>query len=453
MLAAALLLSLLADLIVLKDGRVWTGEVIEEQAEKVKIRLPKGAVWVQRTDIERIETAAQQREQYRARAAKAASAADHRALALWCRERALAAEEKAEWAAVVAADPSHEEARRALGHVQVDGVWMTAEEAVKARGLVDRGGELVTPLRGRVLDLLEVLGSEDLVERGEARKALGKLDAEGRGELEALAEEARGRLAAALGREASVLGGLQDRAKAVRGLLLALVTDEDRYVKKAATEEQVRQVREWIGALARIGTDPAGAWIEADAGLARDALRLSRADAALGNGDRAAAMREAFRAKAGDEAVFRAIDPYRTLRAKVDAENAELKLGESERALLDLTATYRLRLGRAPLRWDDRLEEAARQHSDEMEKLGYFSHVSPVAKYATLTKRMELAGFRSAWVGENLALGNDPPPDILLALQDSPGHHRNLAFAEYSRVAIARTGEHWTMCFGGEPKE
>ncbi len=453
MLLPALLLSTLLDLIFLKDGRTWTGEVIEEQAERVKIRMPKGAVWVARADIDRIETTAQQRDEYRARAAEAASAADHRSLALWCRERALAGEEKAEWAAVAAADPSHEEAHKALGHVLYDGRWMTPAEAAKAQGLVERAGELVTPLRGQVLDLLDRVGSEDLVERAEATKALKKLDADGQAELEKLAEEARARLAAALGREAAVTSALQERAKAVRGLLIGLVTDEERYVKRAATDEQRTQVREWIGVLEKIGADPAGAYVEADAGLSRDVLRLSRADVALGNEDRAAAMGAAFREKAGDEGVYRGIDPYKTLRAKVDADNAELKLGESERALLDLVARYRLRLGRAPLRWDEKLETAARQHSEEMAKLDYFSHVSPVAKYATLTKRMELVGFKSAWIGENLARGNDPPADVLLALQDSPGHHRNLVFSDYSRVAIAREGEYWTMCFGGEPKE
>lgn len=453
MLLASLLLSTLFDVIFLKDGRTWTGEVIEEQAERVKFRMPRGAVWVSRADIDRIETTAQQRDEYRARAAKAASPQDHRALALWCRERALAEEERTEWAAVVAADPSHEEAHTALGHVRYDGKWMTPAEAAKAQGLVERAGELVTPLRGQVLDLVDRMGSEDLVERAEAKRALKKLDEEGREELEKVAEEARGRLAAALGKEAAVTSALQDRAKAVRGLLTTLVADEQRYVKKAATDEQRRQVREWLGVLERIGGDPAGAYVEADAGLARDALRLARADAALGNEDRAAAMRATFREKAGDEGIYRGIDPYKTLRAKVDEENAELKLGESERALLDLVARYRLRLGRAPLRWDEKLETAARQHTEEMAKLDYFSHVSPVAKYSTLTKRMELVGFKSAWIGENLARGNDPPADILLALQDSPGHHRNLVFGDYSRVAIAREGEFWTMCFGGEPKE
>ncbi|KAF0243635.1 MAG: Cysteine-rich secretory protein [Planctomycetota bacterium] len=453
MLLPALLLSFAADLIFLKDGRTWTGDVVEEQAERVKIRLPKGAIWVARADIDRIETTAQQRDEYRASAAKAASASDHRALAMWCREKGLAEEEMAEWSAVAAADPANEEAHRALGHVLHEGKWLTPAEAAKAQGLIERAGEWVTPLRARVLDLLDRIGSEDLVERGEAKRELAKLEGDGRAELEKLSEEARARLAAALAKESAIVGALQDRAKAVRGLLTGLVSDEERYIKKAATDAQRTQVREWIATLERIGIDPAGLHLEADSALARDALRLSRADAALGNDDRAAAMRAAFRAKAGDEAVYHGIDPYKTLRAKVDADNRELDLGELERALLDLLALYRLRLGRAPLRWDDKLDACARQHTKEMAELDYFSHVSPVAKYATVAKRFELVGYRSAWIGENLARGNEPPELVLLALQDSPGHHRNLIFGDYSRVAIAREGEFWTMCFGGEPKD
>ncbi|MEK7469848.1 MAG: CAP domain-containing protein [Planctomycetota bacterium] len=453
MLLPVLLLSFAADLIFLKDGRTWTGDVVEEQAERVKIRLPKGAIWVARADIDRIETTAQQREEYRARAAKAASAAEHRALAIWCREKQLQAEELAEWAAVAAADPSNEEAHKALGHVLYEGKWMTSAEAAKAQGLIERAGEMVTPLRGQVLDLLDRMGSEDLVERGEARRALAKLEWDGRAEMEKIADESRERLTAALAKESTVVSSLQDRAKAVRGMLTGLVTDEERYVKKAATDEQRTQVREWITTLEKIGADPAAAFMEADSGLARDELRLARADAALGNEDRAAALRSTFREKIGNDAVYHGIDPYKTLRAKVDADNGELKLGESERALLRLLALYRLRLGRAPLRWDDKLDACARQHTEEMAKLDYFSHVSPVAKYATVARRFELAGYKSAWIGENLARGDDPPDLILQALQDSPGHHRNLIFGDYSRVAIAREGEFWTMCFGGEPKE
>lgn len=452
MLIAALLLSVLPDLIHLKDGRVWQGDVIEEEEKRIKIKLPKGAIWVARDEIEKIESAEGLRNEYRDRASKSASAEEHRALALWCRERALPAEERTEWEAVARLDPEHEEAHTALGHVRHDGRWMTAEEAARAKGLVQAEGEWVTPLRAELIGLIAKAASEDLVERGEAKRALKKLGDEGRTELEALAEEARGRLAAALAKEQTVMGELQARAKAARVAHVAFVQNELRFPSDGVSDAAMRQMREGVAELERIGREPARAYVEADEALARVAARLARADAALGSGDRLGALFAGIHEKLGPEAVFRAIDPYRTLRAKSDEENAAVDMGESERALLDEINTYRLRCGRAPLRWDDRLESAARQHSGEMKKLKYFSHVSPVGKYATLVKRMDLVKFKSQVVGENLALGDDPADVIRQAFQDSPGHHRNLLVDRYTRVGIARESEYWTVNFGGDPE-
>ncbi|NUN50758.1 MAG: hypothetical protein HUU15_18280, partial [Candidatus Brocadiae bacterium] len=139
----ALLLLLFADIIHLKDGRVWNGEIVEEQAERVRVRLPKGAVWVARAEIEKIETTADLRAEYARRSAAAAGAEAHRELARWCRERSLEGEERREWEAVVQAAPDDPEGRKFLGHVRVDGVWMSAADAARARGLVERDGALI----------------------------------------------------------------------------------------------------------------------------------------------------------------------------------------------------------------------------------------------------------------------------------------------------------------------
>ena len=50
--------------------------------------------------------------------------AEHVRLAEYCRSNRLLAQERAHWAAVVALDPNHREARRKLGQVNVDGAWV-----------------------------------------------------------------------------------------------------------------------------------------------------------------------------------------------------------------------------------------------------------------------------------------------------------------------------------------
>ena len=115
MLIAAFLLSVLPDLIHLKDGRIWQGDVIEEEEKRVKIKLPKGAIWVERDDIAKIESAASLRNEYRERASKSSTADEHPALALRCREHAPPAEERAQWEAAARPHPANAEAHPAPG--------------------------------------------------------------------------------------------------------------------------------------------------------------------------------------------------------------------------------------------------------------------------------------------------------------------------------------------------
>jgi len=75
-----------------------------------------------------------------------------------------------------------------------------------------------------------------------------------------------------------------------------------------------------------------------------------------------------------------------------------------------------------------------------------------VNKYATLTRRLEIVGYRAKVVGENLALGDDSAAVIMQAFQDSPGHHRNLLVPDYTRVGIARAGQYWTVELGADPE-
>jgi hypothetical protein len=450
--SAALLLTLLLDVITLTDGRLWIGEVLEEEADRIKVKLPRGAVWLERARVAKIETEEELRAQRRERTEAAKSAEDHRALAGWCRDRGLAAEEREEWEAVIRLDAGAEDAHRALGHVQVDGEWMTEDEAAAARGMVRRGDEWVTPEAAAVLDLLERLDTDDAVERAEARREFRESGDEGRAALEKWHREAAARLAAALAKDAAVLEKLEERAKAVRGPLIGLVTDEKRFPSPSAPDEAMTKMRAAVAELRRIGEDPAGSWVAMHDGPARDAKRMRLADGLLNRGDAAAEAFAAFRERAGDEAVFRRIDAWKAHRANVDGQNAAFPMSDDERALLRETNAYRLRCCRGPLLWDEKLAAAAKQHSEEMERLGYFSHTSPVGEYATLTRRTEKVKFKSKVIGENLARGEDPPEGIMQAFQDSPGHHRNLLVEGYTRVGIAKKGEYWTVDFGGDPE-
>ncbi len=75
-----------------------------------------------------------------------------------------------------------------------------------------------------------------------------------------------------------------------------------------------------------------------------------------------------------------------------------------EWAIFDETNLQRKRLGLLSFQYEYKLQECARQHSEEMIELVYFDHVSPAPKNATLKQRLRNAGIDHGMNGENIAV-------------------------------------------------
>lgn len=111
---------------------------------------------------------------------------------------------------------------------------------------------------------------------------------------------------------------------------------------------------------------------------------------------------------------------------------------------------------------DPRLAVIARQHSEEMRDLGYFSHESPTPGYKTIKARFirrfpDLASFA---IGENIArryaegafsLTVDAVHRTHQEWMDSPGHRRNILESKFSHlgvgVACKANGDYWATQF------
>ena len=106
---------------------------------------------------------------------------------------------------------------------------------------------------------------------------------------------------------------------------------------------------------------------------------------------------------------------------------------QAEADLLALLNAERQRLGLSALTLDPRVSDVARKHSEEMFRLAYFAHRSPVTGNPADRLRDQQIAYRVA--GENLAYA--PTVDVAHAgLMNSPGHRRNILAAEFSRVGI-----------------
>jgi uncharacterized protein YkwD len=117
----------------------------------------------------------------------------------------------------------------------------------------------------------------------------------------------------------------------------------------------------------------------------------------------------------------------------------------AERQVLDLTNEYRIQLGVRPLAVNELLVRAARGHSAEMQRLGYFGHSSPVPGRRSFGRRCALEGYRHA-CGENCMSGGGAE-GAFRAWYNSSGHHRNMVNPGTNEIGIGFAGK-WTEDFG-----
>lgn len=102
----------------------------------------------------------------------------------------------------------------------------------------------------------------------------------------------------------------------------------------------------------------------------------------------------------------------------------------------------RKKTGLQELSYDSSLQSAARQHSQEMLKLGYFSHTSPLTELKNPSDRVYRAGLSDFVVGENIAVHSlDGPPDVVASQlmeqwMNSPGHRANILRPEFTHIGI-----------------
>jgi uncharacterized protein YkwD len=112
----------------------------------------------------------------------------------------------------------------------------------------------------------------------------------------------------------------------------------------------------------------------------------------------------------------------------------------------------------APLTMNPVLRCSARLHSLDMFERDYFDHDTPDG--VDPFQRMAEAGFVGSGGGENIALGQRSPDEVMAAWMDSDGHCANVMRAAFDTIGVgyhpgaeARGGSnnYWTQNFGAPP--
>ncbi len=94
----------------------------------------------------------------------------------------------------------------------------------------------------------------------------------------------------------------------------------------------------------------------------------------------------------------------------------------------------RTRTGARPLRANGSLMKTAQAHAEDMARRGYFAHSSPEGVQPW--QRVEQAGYRYNYVGENIVLGARTADMATKLWMDSPGHRSNILDGKFVETGV-----------------
>jgi uncharacterized YkwD family protein len=121
--------------------------------------------------------------------------------------------------------------------------------------------------------------------------------------------------------------------------------------------------------------------------------------------------------------------------------------GSYEQQVLDLVNKYRADAGLSPLKWSSQLSAMAKDKAVDMYTNHYFDHNSPT--YGSPFDMMRSYGISYNYAGENIAMGQRTPQEVMTAWMNSQGHRENILNPHYTTIGIAYYNGEWVQEFIG----
>ncbi|OCA83203.1 hypothetical protein A8F94_19010 [Bacillus sp. FJAT-27225] len=136
--------------------------------------------------------------------------------------------------------------------------------------------------------------------------------------------------------------------------------------------------------------------------------------------------------------------------ASAPTEQASSTLSEFEQQVVNLTNQERAKAGLPALKADANLSKVAREKSRDMQAKNYFSHTSPT--YGSPFDMMKQFGISYRTAGENIAMGQKTPQEVVTAWMNSEGHRKNIMSADFTHIGVGHieNGNYWTQMFIGK---
>ncbi|SDM70182.1 uncharacterized protein, YkwD family [Fictibacillus solisalsi] len=115
--------------------------------------------------------------------------------------------------------------------------------------------------------------------------------------------------------------------------------------------------------------------------------------------------------------------------------------------VVELTNQERRKHGLSDLKYDPQLTNMAQSKANDMDNNNYFSHNSPTQ--GSPFDQMDKMNIDYDSAGENIAIGQQSPEQVVNDWMNSEGHRKNILNPDYTHIGIGYTGNDdcWTQEF------
>nr|WP_052343730.1 S-layer homology domain-containing protein [Bacillus massiliigorillae] len=121
-----------------------------------------------------------------------------------------------------------------------------------------------------------------------------------------------------------------------------------------------------------------------------------------------------------------------------------------EKQVVELVNEERAKKGLKPLILDTELSKVARFKSQDMNDNKYFDHNSPT--YGNQKALLSKFGISYYLAGENIAMGQRTPEEVMNSWMNSEGHRNNILNANFTHIGVGYYGSNlWTQEFITKP--
>lgn len=113
--------------------------------------------------------------------------------------------------------------------------------------------------------------------------------------------------------------------------------------------------------------------------------------------------------------------------------------------VVTLVNQERAKAGLAALKPDSLLNKVALDKAKDMYANNYFDHNSPT--YGSPFDMMKAYGVTYSYAGENIAMGQRTPAEVMTAWMNSAGHKANILNVNYKKIGVAYYNGEWVQEF------